>query len=185
MKSEDEIAQTLNKQKLMISSEGPIFFSKACSMFIGEVAIRAWMATCEGKRRTVQKSDVQTALNRSDMFDFLIDIVPRIQGSAPVEKSESRGIGLGEEEIPIVDPNQNLMLQAITRNLQQDGMSAAMDPNLVAMMSGFEGGGVGGVGAAGGNVGEEEQRALVAQWQAAATEGLKETERKRKASALD
>ena len=43
----------------MISSEGPLLFSKACEIFIGEVAIRAWMNTCEKKRRTVQKSDVQ------------------------------------------------------------------------------------------------------------------------------
>eukprot|EP00518_Triparma_eleuthera_P003762 CAMPEP_0182454448 /NCGR_PEP_ID=MMETSP1319-20130603/1082_1 /TAXON_ID=172717 /ORGANISM="Bolidomonas pacifica, Strain RCC208" /LENGTH=234 /DNA_ID=CAMNT_0024652463 /DNA_START=193 /DNA_END=894 /DNA_ORIENTATION=+ len=185
MKSEDEIAATLNKQKLMISSEGPIFFSKACSMFIGEVAIRSWMATCEGKRRTVQKTDVQTALNRSDMFDFLIDIVPRLPGSTPVETSGEPGGGfVGDEEIPTVDPSHGYMLQAITRNVQQESMSAVMDPNLVAMMNGFGGGGVGGVGTAGTGVGEEEQRVLMEQWQAAATENLKENEKKRKADCI-
>ena len=31
----------------------------------------------ENKRRTLQKSDIATAVSKSDMYDFLIDIVPR------------------------------------------------------------------------------------------------------------
>lgn len=31
----------------------------------------------ENKRRTIQKSDIATAVSKSDMYDFLIDIVPR------------------------------------------------------------------------------------------------------------
>ena len=80
MKSEDEIKDTVGGQKLMISSEGPILFAKACEMFIGEIAIRAWITTEDAKRRTVQKSDVNTALSRNEMFDFLIDIIGRVPG---------------------------------------------------------------------------------------------------------
>ncbi|GMH70586.1 hypothetical protein TL16_g05446 [Triparma laevis f. inornata] len=183
MKSEDEIKPSMGQQKLMISSEGPIFFSKACEIFIGEVAIRAWMSTCEGKRRTVQKADVQSALNRSDMFDFLIDIVPRLTGKSPVEVGKGNG---GEtefegdsNEIPTVNPQHGMMLQAITHHLQQDQMSQQLDPNLAVMMSGFEGGGAAGVGS-GGLASEEEQRILMMQWQAAATQNLQAEELKRK-----
>lgn len=35
------------------------------------------MQTEESKRRTLQKSDVAAAISKNDMFDFLIDIVPR------------------------------------------------------------------------------------------------------------
>jgi hypothetical protein len=31
----------------------------------------------ENKRRTLQRSDIATAVSKSDMYDFLIDIVPR------------------------------------------------------------------------------------------------------------
>lgn len=31
----------------------------------------------ENKRRTLQRSDIATAITKTDMFDFLIDIVPR------------------------------------------------------------------------------------------------------------
>ncbi|CAG8489357.1 9965_t:CDS:2 [Diversispora eburnea] len=61
----------------MISAEAPILFSKACEIFISEITMRAWTHAEENKRRTLQRSDVASAVSRSDQFDFLIDIVPR------------------------------------------------------------------------------------------------------------
>lgn len=61
----------------MISAEAPVVFAKACEIFILELTLRAWMHTDECKRRTLQKNDVAVAVSRSDIFDFLIDIVPR------------------------------------------------------------------------------------------------------------
>lgn len=61
----------------MISAEAPILFAKACEIFITELTMRAWCVSEENKRRTLQKADIAEALQKSDMFDFLIDIVPR------------------------------------------------------------------------------------------------------------
>lgn len=61
----------------MISSEAPVIFAKACEMFILELTLRAWNHTEENKRRTLQKNDVAAAITRTDIFDFLVDIVPR------------------------------------------------------------------------------------------------------------
>ncbi|EDK45944.1 hypothetical protein LELG_04123 [Lodderomyces elongisporus NRRL YB-4239] len=61
----------------MISAEAPILFAKGCDIFITELTMRAWIHAEENKRRTLQKSDIAAALTRSDMFDFLIDVVPR------------------------------------------------------------------------------------------------------------
>lgn len=105
----------------MISSEAPALFSKACEIFILEVAtrssgssppaapypggshrlldsplspsspcapdsprssllqltLRAWAHSEENKRRTLQRSDVAGAIAKTDIFDFLVDIVPR------------------------------------------------------------------------------------------------------------
>lgn len=46
-------------------------------MFILELTLRAWIHTEESKRRTLQKNDVAVAVAKHDMFDFLIDIIPR------------------------------------------------------------------------------------------------------------
>jgi hypothetical protein len=44
----------------------------------------------ENKRRTLQRSDIATAISKTDMCDFLIDIVPREEAvktqSAPFEQ---------------------------------------------------------------------------------------------------
>ena len=60
----------------MISAEAPILFAKGCDVFITELTMRAWIHAEENKRRTLQKSDIAAALTKSDMFDFLIDVVP-------------------------------------------------------------------------------------------------------------
>jgi len=61
----------------MISAEAPVVFAKACEMFINELTLRAWNHTEETKRRTLQKNDIAAAITRTDIFDFLIDILPR------------------------------------------------------------------------------------------------------------
>ncbi|KAG5355022.1 Transcriptional activator HAP5 [Yarrowia sp. B02] len=67
----------------MISAEAPILFAKGCDIFITELSMRAWIHAEEHKRRTLQRSDIASALQRSDMFDFLIDIVPREEATLP------------------------------------------------------------------------------------------------------
>ncbi|KAL7205149.1 hypothetical protein ACSBR2_018136 [Camellia fascicularis] len=61
----------------MISAEEPIAFARACEIFILELTLRSWNHTEENKRRTLQKNDIAAAITRTDIFDFLVDIVPR------------------------------------------------------------------------------------------------------------
>ncbi|KAI8968181.1 histone-fold-containing protein [Mycotypha africana] len=65
----------------MISAEAPILFAKGCEIFITELTKRAWVHAEENKRRTLQRSDIATAVSKTDMCDFLIDIVPRDEAS--------------------------------------------------------------------------------------------------------
>ncbi|KAJ1309909.1 hypothetical protein OPQ81_006669 [Rhizoctonia solani] len=85
MKSDPEVK--------MISADAPILFSKACEIFISEITARAYLVAEQHKRRTLAKADVARALSKSDQFDFLIDIVPREEGS----KRSARG-GLNRNE---------------------------------------------------------------------------------------
>ena len=73
----------------MISAEAPILFAKACDIFITELSMRAWIHAEDSKRRTLQRSDIAAALTKSDMFDFLIDIVPRDEANTSGKKSGS------------------------------------------------------------------------------------------------
>ncbi|KAL1815030.1 hypothetical protein DCAR_0519259 [Daucus carota subsp. sativus] len=61
----------------MISSEAPVVFAKACEMFIMDLTMRSWSHTEENKRRTLQKNDIAAAVSRTDVFDFLVDIIPK------------------------------------------------------------------------------------------------------------
>uniref|UniRef100_A0ACD5ZXV6 Uncharacterized protein n=1 Tax=Avena sativa TaxID=4498 RepID=A0ACD5ZXV6_AVESA len=60
----------------MIAGEAPAVFAKACEMFILELTLRAWFHSQEKNKRTLQKSDIAAAVARTDIFDFLLDIMP-------------------------------------------------------------------------------------------------------------
>jgi nuclear transcription factor Y, gamma len=85
----------------MISAEAPILFAKGCDIFITELTMRAWIHAEDNKRRTLQRSDIAAALAKSDMFDFLIDIVPR-EDSAGHGSSSKRPNTSGQAAAPQV-----------------------------------------------------------------------------------
>ncbi|KAK2989074.1 hypothetical protein RJ640_018863 [Escallonia rubra] len=66
----------------MISGEAPIVFSKACELFIEEITRRSWMMTMQGKRRTLHKEDVASAVMATDVFDFLATLVSDSSGNS-------------------------------------------------------------------------------------------------------
>lgn len=81
----------------MISAEAPVLFAKACEMFILELTLRSWIHTEENKRRTLQKNDIAAAITRTDIFDFLVDIVPR-------DELKEEGLGMPRAGLPVGAP---------------------------------------------------------------------------------
>lgn len=67
MKSDEDVR--------MISAEAPVLFAKACELFILDLTIRSWNYSVLHKRRTLQKEDVKEALQKTDVFDFLVDVI--------------------------------------------------------------------------------------------------------------
>jgi len=67
MKSDEDVR--------MISAEAPVLFAKACEMFILELTLRSWSYSENNKRRTLQKEDTREAIQRTDIFDFLVDVI--------------------------------------------------------------------------------------------------------------
>lgn len=90
----------------MISAEAPILFAKGCDIFITELTMRAWIHAEENKRRTLQRSDIASALAKSDMFDFLIDIVPREEAAAHSKRQP--GSSSGAQGAPQAMPGQHV-----------------------------------------------------------------------------
>ncbi|KAK7243818.1 hypothetical protein RIF29_38630 [Crotalaria pallida] len=85
----------------MISAEAPVIFAKACEMFILELTLRSWIHTEENKRRTLQKNDIAAAIARNDVFDFLVDIIPR-------DELKEEGLGIAKATIPIVGSSADM-----------------------------------------------------------------------------
>lgn len=67
MKSDEDVR--------MISAEAPVLFAKACELFILDLSIRSWNYSQLHKRRTLQKEDIREAIQKTDVLDFLVDVV--------------------------------------------------------------------------------------------------------------
>ncbi|KAJ1644196.1 hypothetical protein LPJ64_004109 [Coemansia asiatica] len=101
----------------MISAEAPILFSKACEIFITEITQRAWMNAEENKRRTLQRQDVSFAAQRSEMFDFLIDVVPR-EEFASKKNQAAASSGLTNAGSAVKDEQQQQQQQQLQQQVQ-------------------------------------------------------------------
>ncbi|KAG5067052.1 hypothetical protein JHK86_010783 [Glycine max] len=123
----------------MISAEAPILFAKACELFILELTIRSWLHADENKRRTLQKNDIAAAITRTDIFDFLVDIVPRdeIKDDAALVGATASGVPYYYPPIgqpagmmigrPAVDPATGVYVQPPSQAWQSVWQSAAED----------------------------------------------------------
>jgi nuclear transcription factor Y gamma len=92
----------------MIASETTVVFAKACEIFVLELTLRAWRHAEENKRRTLQRDDIVAAITKTEVFDFLVDIVPREE-----PKDEN-----------LVPPDQVVPAAAHTRMQMQPGLMA-------------------------------------------------------------
>ncbi|GBG82575.1 hypothetical protein CBR_g34951 [Chara braunii] len=93
MKSDEDVR--------MISAEAPVLFAKACEMFILELTLRSWIHTEENKRRTLQRNDIAHAITKTDIFDFLVDIVPR-------DDIKEEGLSVSRPPVPLPPAGDSL-----------------------------------------------------------------------------
>lgn len=107
----------------MISAEAPILFAKGCDIFITELTMRAWIHAEDNKRRTLQRSDIAAALAKSDMFDFLIDIVPREESTGGSKRPTTSGGQQQAQAQPQQQAQQQQQMSAPDYGLQHGGMA--------------------------------------------------------------
>lgn len=122
MKSDEVVYQDLERERMqheaaatgaasastgarfMIAGEAPILVGKACELMVKEMTVRAWRHTERNRRRTLQRQDVYAAVGESEMFDFLIDLVPRV---SQIEPPAAPQYGQNVSQVPsIAQPPQ-------------------------------------------------------------------------------
>jgi nuclear transcription factor Y gamma len=70
----------------MISAEAPILFAKACEMFIIEMTHKAYFYAKKNNRKTLQRNDIAQAITDTEIYDFLLDIIPRDELNQSIKK---------------------------------------------------------------------------------------------------
>ena len=108
MKLDDEVK--------MISGESPILFSKACELFIIELAFRSWVHTLENNRRTLQRVDIANAISRTDYYDFLLDIVEESCKNKLLYFSHNYIPNKNYELLSMINNNNNISMPLIPQN---------------------------------------------------------------------
>lgn len=116
MKLDDDV------KRMMIGSETPILLAKASEIFVEELTLNAWKHTEDNKRKTLQKSDISQAIARNDMFDFLIDIVPREDSRWPLQ-SNSHQEQAEEVQAVVADANNVVSTNGNVQYVLQVGSS--------------------------------------------------------------
>lgn len=113
------------QQRFMIAGEAPVLLGKACEFMVRELTLRSWKHTERCKRRTLQRQDIQAAIGENEVYDFLIDVVPRVEHISPVGVS-SRKDYLGKEgalpqlnSTPLMNPMNDIGPEMNMAHLQQ------------------------------------------------------------------
>ena len=137
--------------KFMISGEAPVLMSKACELLIKDLSFRAWRHTERNRRRTLQRQDLHAAVGESEVYDFLIDIVPRVttqksavhqpDAAATMTTTIPAGLSLGglPPGLPTVPPPsmtsppampsmESSMIQQMQQQQQQQQQQHFQDP---------------------------------------------------------
>lgn len=78
-------------RNFMIAADAPIFMAQAAELFIEEMTSMGWQYVSEARRRILQKTDIATAVQNNDQFDFLIDFLPPKFDPNPLPNSLSTG----------------------------------------------------------------------------------------------
>ncbi|CAL4891753.1 unnamed protein product [Urochloa decumbens] len=63
------------KGKMMMTFDTPSFLTKACEIFVQEIAFRAWMCANSHHRSIILDSDIAEAISSTQSYDFLKDVL--------------------------------------------------------------------------------------------------------------
>jgi Histone-like transcription factor (CBF/NF-Y) and archaeal histone len=106
---EQRPAKRADHFKFMFSACSEAVMLKAAELFIRELTVRAYSHhTKLGGRKILNQSDVKNAVNDSDtdMYDFLIDIIPRTETNSTSHMNELYQ-GIQQNQLQVMAAVQN------------------------------------------------------------------------------
>ncbi|KAL7563168.1 hypothetical protein ACA910_014446 [Epithemia clementina (nom. ined.)] len=124
LRAEKKSDEEAGKHKLMIAADAPILLSRACELLVRELTCRAWRHTERNKRRTLQRQDIHAAVGESEVYDFLIDIVPRVTPANRVQQQQQ------PPPQPQHDPSSCAPPSMVEAPTVSSAASTSSDPNL-------------------------------------------------------
>ena len=101
LRAEEKSEEEASKHKLMIAADAPVLLSRACELLVRELTCRAWRHTERNKRRTLQRQDIHAAVGESEVYDFLIDIVPRVTPASRAQQQQQPPAAPPQEPSPL------------------------------------------------------------------------------------
>ncbi|KAG6476108.1 hypothetical protein ZIOFF_065344 [Zingiber officinale] len=77
-------------KNVMFSDDALVLLAKACELFSLELTHRSWMHTEKAKRKTLQKKDITVTINRSKIYEFLLNSTSMdVDTASPENPSET------------------------------------------------------------------------------------------------
>ena len=71
----DPALSAANHHASIVTEDSAVMMSRAAELFIASITRDAWAAR-HGTRRTLMQSDVIAAVRASEVYDFLLDVLP-------------------------------------------------------------------------------------------------------------
>ncbi|CAL4898789.1 unnamed protein product [Urochloa decumbens] len=106
------------KGKMMMTFDTPSFLTKACEIFVQEIAFRAWMCANSHHRSIILDSDIAEAISSTQTYDFLNDILNAHQEEhqscpypEPTKKCHDRSLTNRPSSSQHLPPHQNQLPQ--------------------------------------------------------------------------
>ncbi|CAN6356446.1 unnamed protein product [Urochloa humidicola] len=105
------------KGKMMMTFDTPSFLTKACEIFVQEIAFRAWMCANSHNRSIILDSDIAEAIASTQSYDFLNDVLNAHQEHQscpypePTKKCHDRSLTNLPSSSHHLSPHQNQLPQ--------------------------------------------------------------------------
>jgi len=122
--------------KFMISGEAPVLMSKACELMIKDLSFRAWRHTERNRRRTLQKQDLHAAVGESEVYDFLIDIVPRVTTTSTTTQKMQHSSHIPASATAMIPPSAIPVGMQVTGGMPVGRPTAVSQPQQPATQAG-------------------------------------------------
>ncbi|KAK3006165.1 hypothetical protein RJ639_015727 [Escallonia herrerae] len=98
---------SLTMDRMVVSANTPVLFSKACELLVMELTLRAWLHTQDDERKTLQCCDIARAIRQDNIhLQFLDEVVPLNGDKEKASRKHPEYVCNGQMQLPLMTMNQ-------------------------------------------------------------------------------